>query len=92
VKSEFGLTGRVAPNRIDAKNRKHPCPPEKRPVIEEAMRRLMIYDFVFGKWTAPARYLFRSAFPATPSTEAHNKLPVLLVDGSRSTGSATLNS
>ena len=40
VKSEFGLTGRVAPNRIDAKSRKYPCPPEKRRVIEAAMRRL----------------------------------------------------
>lgn len=40
VKSEFGLTRRVAPNRIDAKRRKYPCPSEKRPVIVEAMRRL----------------------------------------------------
>jgi|HubBroStandDraft_1064217.scaffolds.fasta_scaffold301512_2 hypothetical protein len=40
VKSDFGLTGRVAPNRIDAKSRKYPCPSEKRRVIVEAMRRL----------------------------------------------------
>jgi hypothetical protein len=37
VKSEFGLT---APNRLEVKSRKYPCPPEKRPVIVEAMRRL----------------------------------------------------
>jgi hypothetical protein len=40
VKSEFGLTGRMAPNRIDPRSRKHPCPEEKRPVIVEALRRL----------------------------------------------------
>lgn len=40
VKSEFGLTARMAPNRIDPRQRKHPCPPEKRLVIVEAMRKL----------------------------------------------------
>jgi len=40
VKSEFGLTARMAPNRLDVKSRKYPCPPEKRPVIVAAMRRL----------------------------------------------------
>jgi hypothetical protein len=40
VKSEFGLTTRVAPNRLDVKTRKYPCPPEKRSVIVEALRRL----------------------------------------------------
>jgi len=30
----------VGRNRIDARSRKYPCPPEKRPVIVEAMRRL----------------------------------------------------
>ena len=40
VKSECGLTGRVASNRIEAKSRKYPCPSEKRRVIVEAMRRV----------------------------------------------------
>ena len=40
VKSEVGLTTAVAPNRIDSKRRKYPCPPEKRPSIVDAMRRL----------------------------------------------------
>jgi len=40
VKSDLGLTTRTAPNRIDPRHRKHPCPPEKRPVILAAMRKL----------------------------------------------------
>lgn len=40
VKADYGLTARMAPNRIDSRYREHPCPPEKRPVIVEAMRRL----------------------------------------------------
>jgi hypothetical protein len=40
VKSEFGLTSRMVPNRLDVKSRKYPYPPGKRPVIVEAMRRL----------------------------------------------------
>jgi hypothetical protein len=40
VKSEYGLTMRTAPNRIDAGSRKHPCPADRRPIIVEAMRRL----------------------------------------------------
>jgi hypothetical protein len=40
VKSDFGVTARSAPNRIDATRRKYPCPPQKRPVIVEAMKRL----------------------------------------------------
>ena len=40
VKSDLGLTTRTAPNRIDARKRKHPCPLDKRAIILEAMRRL----------------------------------------------------
>lgn len=38
VKSENGKTSRVAPNRIDPGARKHPCPSNKRAVIEQALR------------------------------------------------------
>jgi hypothetical protein len=38
VKSEHGLTKRVAPNRQSAGHRLHPCPDEKRKIIEDAMR------------------------------------------------------
>jgi hypothetical protein len=37
VKSDFSLTDRVAPNRMDARSRKHPCPLEKRQAIIEAL-------------------------------------------------------
>ena len=40
VKSDLDLTTRTAPNRMDPRQRKHPCSPEKRPVIVEAMRKL----------------------------------------------------
>jgi hypothetical protein len=38
VKAAHGLTTRIAPNRLNAQKRKHPCPPEKRSVIERALR------------------------------------------------------
>jgi hypothetical protein len=38
VKSDFSLTDGVAPNRVDARLRKHPCPPEKRQAIIDALR------------------------------------------------------
>jgi hypothetical protein len=38
VKAAHGLTTRIAPNRLNARKRKHPCPPEKRSVIERALR------------------------------------------------------
>ena len=39
VKEKFGIKVRPAPNR-KGPMRENPCPPEKRPAIEEAMRRL----------------------------------------------------
>jgi hypothetical protein len=41
VKSEFGLTAGIAPSQLNTQRRKHPCRREKRPVIVEAMRRLV---------------------------------------------------
>ena len=38
VKAAHGLTTRIANNRADASKRKHPCPQDKRPVIEHALR------------------------------------------------------
>jgi hypothetical protein len=38
VLSDHGLTTRVAPNRADAAKRDKPCPPNKRPAIEDALR------------------------------------------------------
>lgn len=43
IKSDYGLTTRVAPNRADPNARMHPCPPEKRAVLEAAMRELGIF-------------------------------------------------
>ena len=40
VKSDYGLAKGQAPNRHDPKARVHPCPPEKRAVIEQALREL----------------------------------------------------
>ena len=40
VKELNGLNPRVAWNRGSASERKYPCPPEVRPIIEESMRRL----------------------------------------------------
>jgi len=40
VKEMNGLRPRMAPNRISTRDRKVPCPPEIRPIIEESMRRL----------------------------------------------------
>jgi hypothetical protein len=38
VKSDHGLPMREAPNRISSAKREQPCPPEKRPAIEAALR------------------------------------------------------
>jgi hypothetical protein len=38
VKSQHGLTTRSAPNRSSPTFREYPCPPEKKPSIEAAMR------------------------------------------------------
>lgn len=38
VKSDHGLVSREAFNRADSNVRQHPCPPEKRGVIEAALR------------------------------------------------------
>jgi hypothetical protein len=38
VKAEHGLTTRQAPNRFSAASREQPCPPGKRPLIENALR------------------------------------------------------
>lgn len=40
IRSDYGLTKHKAHNRIDGSKRKHPCPPDKRPAIEQAMRSL----------------------------------------------------
>ena len=40
VLSDHGVIKREAPNRIDPNNREHPCPPDKRIAIEDALRRL----------------------------------------------------
>lgn len=39
VKELNGLNPRVAVNRLSAKKREYPCPPEVRPIIEASMRR-----------------------------------------------------
>jgi len=38
VKRRHGLITRSAPNRIDPSKPKYPCPADKRPVIEQALR------------------------------------------------------
>jgi hypothetical protein len=38
VRAGYGLTTRVAPNRIDPSKPVYPCPPEKRSPIEGALR------------------------------------------------------
>jgi hypothetical protein len=38
VLSEHGLTKSVAPNRKDGAQRLHPCPAQKRPEIENALK------------------------------------------------------
>lgn len=38
VKAENGLTTRQAPNRYSATSREQPCPLDKRPLIEDALR------------------------------------------------------
>jgi hypothetical protein len=38
VKSSYGLTMRQAPNRFSENSREYPCPPQKRPAIEAAMK------------------------------------------------------
>tara|TARA_R110000751_G_scaffold220432_2_gene323095 strand:+ start:9173 stop:9382 length:210 start_codon:yes stop_codon:yes gene_type:complete len=42
IKAENGKTDRLAPNRIDPLERKHPCPPQKRRAVEEALRHFSI--------------------------------------------------
>jgi len=46
IKDDYGLTTRRAPNRAPSGERKYPCPPEKRPMIEKTMRRLGVFDTV----------------------------------------------
>lgn len=38
VLSDHGLTNGVSGNRIDLDNRAHPCPPNKRQKVEDALR------------------------------------------------------
>jgi hypothetical protein len=38
VKADHGLTTRQASNRFSATSREQPCPPDKRPLIEDALR------------------------------------------------------
>lgn len=42
VMADHGLTKRIAPNRIDRTGRAYPCPDEKRPAIESALRHFRI--------------------------------------------------
>lgn len=42
VLNQHGLTTRIATNRIDPHSRVHPCPPEKLPAIEVALRNLKV--------------------------------------------------
>jgi hypothetical protein len=42
VLSDHGLTTRTASNRISEGKPEHPCPAEKRPPIEAALRRLKV--------------------------------------------------
>jgi len=44
IKYDYGLITRPAPNRAPNGERKYPCPPEKRPMIEQTMRRLGVFD------------------------------------------------
>ena len=38
VKADHGLTRGIAHNRASSQRRKHPCPDDKRPAIEAALR------------------------------------------------------
>jgi hypothetical protein len=38
VMADYGLTKRIAPNRISQSNRAKPCPADKRAAIEYALR------------------------------------------------------
>jgi len=38
VMADHGLTKRAAPNRLNPKSRKYPCPHEKRAAIDMALR------------------------------------------------------
>jgi hypothetical protein len=40
VKRQHGKISRKAHNRINPRQVKYPCPPDKRKIIEESMRRL----------------------------------------------------
>lgn len=42
IKAENGKTDRIAANRIDNGARKHPCPLDKRPAVENALRHLSV--------------------------------------------------
>ncbi len=44
VKELNGLNPRKAPNRISQIDRKHPCPANIRPIIEDSMRRFGMID------------------------------------------------
>ena len=44
VKADYGLTTRIAHNRIDKSSRKKPCPPRRRAAIESALRHLKVID------------------------------------------------
>ncbi|MEF2547513.1 hypothetical protein VQ045_10120 [Aurantimonas sp. E1-2-R+4] len=44
VRSDHGMTTRQAANRYAANRRAHPCPPEKRQAIEDALRVLGAFD------------------------------------------------
>lgn len=42
VLSDHGLTKRQSPNRINASERKYPCPPDKRASIEAVLRKFQM--------------------------------------------------
>lgn len=47
VKSMCGLKVRVAPNRIDVRQRKYPCPTDKIEKIKEVLQQLGIIELIF---------------------------------------------
>ena len=56
VKAALGLISRMAPNRIDAEGRKHPCPASKRSCLTKVVQNLVATlspDYSLG--TAPCR-------------------------------------
>jgi len=40
IKRQHGQTTRIARNRLDPERVKYPCPQDKKPLIEESLRRL----------------------------------------------------